>query len=174
MFVNSTGGFSAEEVRSNPMTRATNTLAWRDLEQECPLVVDLDGTLIRTDMLHESLCRVLRESPLSLCLIPMWLFKGKALLKRQLAACTSIDPGILPYNHDFLDWLRQERTNGRTLVLCTGSDRALAMAIADHLGLFDEVLASNGTVNLAGTQKSPRACGTVRSCRIRLCRQFAR
>jgi len=136
------------------MTRATNTLAWPDIEQECPLVVDLDGTLIRTDMLHESLCRVFRESPRSLWLIPMWLYRGKALLKRQLADCTSIDPRILPYNHDFLDWLRQERTNGRTLVLCTGSDRALAMAIADHLGLFDEVLASNGTVNLAGTQKA--------------------
>src|SRR5215217_7826140 len=137
-----------------PMTRATNTLAWQDIEQDYPLVVDLDGTLIRTDMLHESLCKVFRQSPLSLCFIPAWLFKGKAQVKQQLAACTSFDPSILPYNHDVLDWLRQERTNGRTLVLCTASDRALAMAIADHLGLFHEVLASDGDVNLAGTQKA--------------------
>ncbi len=110
-----------------------------------PLVVDLDGTLIRTDLLYESVCKLFRESPASLCLIPYWLCRGKARLKQQLAARTPVDPGALPFNRDFVGWLKQERAQGRTLILCTASDHAAATAVAQHLGVFDEVMASNGT-----------------------------
>lgn len=119
-----------------------------------PLVVDLDGTLIRTDLLYESVCKLFRESPASLCLIPYWLCRGKARLKQQLAARTPVDPGALPFNRDFVGWLKQERAQGRTLILCTASDHAAATAVAQHLGVFDEVMASNGTVNLSGTRKA--------------------
>jgi len=120
----------------------------------CPLVVDLDGTLIRTDMLQEAVCRLFREKPISLCLIPYWLFRGKALLKRQLAVRTSVDPRALPFNRDFLDWLQLQREHGRSLILCTAADQSIAKAIAQHLGVFDDVMASNGTMNLAGTHKA--------------------
>jgi len=120
----------------------------------CPLVVDLDGTLIRTDTLHEAVCRLFREQPASVCLIPYWLWQGKALLKRQLAMRTTVDPRLLPFNRDFLAWLQQQRTDGRRLILCTAADRAVATAIAEHLGVFDDVMASNGAVNLAGTRKA--------------------
>ncbi len=119
-----------------------------------PLVVDLDGTLIRTDLLYESVCKLFRESPASLCLIPYWLCRGKARLKQQLAARTPVDPGILPFNRDFVGWLKQERAQGRTLILCTASDQAAATAVAQHLGVFDEVMASNGTINLSGARKA--------------------
>ena len=119
-----------------------------------PLVVDLDGTLIRTDMLHESALRVLRDHPFYLLFIPYWLSQGKAVLKRNLSNRTGFDPSSLPYNHDLLDWLKQQRTQGRKLILCTASDYAIALAISEYLGIFDEIMASDGTTNLAGKHKA--------------------
>jgi 4-hydroxybenzoate polyprenyltransferase/phosphoserine phosphatase len=119
-----------------------------------PLVVDLDGTLIRTDMLHESALRVLRNNPLDTLRIPYWLSQGKAVLKQNLADRTDFDPSSLPYNHDLLDWLKQQRAQGRKLILCTASDLSIATAISEYLGVFDEVMASDGTTNLAGKHKA--------------------
>ena len=119
-----------------------------------PLVVDLDGTLIRTDMLHESALRVLRDHPFYLLFIPYWLSQGKAVLKRNLSNRTGFDPSSVPYNSDLLDWLKQQQTQGRKLILCTASDHAIALAISEYLGIFDEIMASDGTTNLAGTHKA--------------------
>jgi 4-hydroxybenzoate polyprenyltransferase/phosphoserine phosphatase len=119
-----------------------------------PLVVDLDGTLIHTDMLHESALRALRDKPFHTLRIPYWLSQGKAVLKQSLGACTDFDLTCLPYNRDLLDWLTQQRAQGRKLILCTASDVCIATAIAEHLGIFDEVLASDGTINLAGKFKA--------------------
>jgi phosphoserine phosphatase len=120
-----------------------------------PICVDLDGTLIHTDMLHESALGLLKVQPLYLFKLPwVLIFKGKAALKQWLADKTQFDACVLPYNQDFLIWLREQHTSGRKLVLCTASDRFIADAIAQHLGLFDEVMASNGTVNLEGRHKA--------------------
>ena len=134
--------------------RVVGALALQEPSPVCPLVVDLDGTLIRTDMLHEALCGLLREKPASLCLIPYWLCRGKALLKRQLAERTRVDPRALPFNRDFLAWLRQQHAQGRTLILCTATDHKIATIIAEHLGMFDDVMASNGVTNLSGSHKA--------------------
>ena len=83
-----------------------------------PLVVDLDGTLIRTDMLHESALRVLRESPGNALRIPLWLSRGKAVLKERLAGLVDIDPASLPYNAELLEWLKVQKSEGRKLILC--------------------------------------------------------
>lgn len=119
-----------------------------------PLVVDLDGTLIRTDMLHEYALRVLRDNPLDTLRLPYWLSRGKAVLKRQLADSIDFDPSFLPYNHELLDWLKQQRDQGRKLILCTASDLSVATAISEHLGIFDEVMGSDGITNLAGKHKA--------------------
>jgi len=119
-----------------------------------PLVIDLDGTLIHTDTLHESALRLLRDRPWRFFRIPFWLLQGKASLKRQLAHQTAFDPKFLPYNRELLGWLTQQRVAGRTLILCTASDRSVATSIADHLGIFDEVMASDGALNLAGRHKA--------------------
>lgn len=123
-----------------------------------PLVVDLDGTLICTDMLHETALRVLRDSPGDVLRIPGWLAQGKAALKGRLASLVSIDPASLPYNPDLLDWLKAQKAQGRQLVLCTASDRSVADAIARHLDIFDEVMASDGATNLAGPHKAAALC----------------
>jgi 4-hydroxybenzoate polyprenyltransferase/phosphoserine phosphatase len=119
-----------------------------------PLVVDLDGTLIHTDMLHESAIRVLRDKPWDTLRIPFWLSKGKAVLKQHLALRTEFDPKCLPYNDELLNWLKQQKADGRKLILCTASDRAIADSIAKHLEIFDEVLASDGLINLEGERKA--------------------
>lgn len=119
-----------------------------------PLVVDLDGTLIHTDMLHESALKVLRDQPLDVLRFPFWLSQGKAALKRELASRTSFDPETLPYNQELLEWLTQQRAAGRSLILCTASDQRIAARIAEHLRIFDEVIASDGVANIAGARKA--------------------
>lgn len=119
-----------------------------------PLVVDLDGTLIHTDMLHETALKVVRESPLSALRIPLWLSQGKAVVKQHLANRTDFDPAILPYNEALIDWLRAQKAAGRSLILCTASDQRIAQSIADHLQLFDDVMASDGETNLSGSHKA--------------------
>lgn len=119
-----------------------------------PLAVDLDGTLIRSDTLHEAALRAFRERPLALLLMPFWLMRGKAFLKQKLAALSRLDPATLPYNPHLLDWLKTQRAHGRKLVLCTAADVSIANAISEHLGIFDEVLASDGHTNLAGASKA--------------------
>ena len=121
-----------------------------------PLCVDLDGTLIRTDLAWESLVRLLRRNPLYLAALPWWWLRGRAWLKRQIAARVSIDVAALPYHQALLEFLRAERRRGRPLCLVTASDGRLAEAVAAHLGLFTEVLASDGRTNLRGTVKAAR------------------
>ena len=120
---------------------------------QTPLVVDLDGTLILTDTLHESVVRALRARPLSMLQIPLWLARGKAALKQRLAALTDFDAASLPYNQPLLDWLRAEHARGRQLILCTAADTSMAHAVAEHIGIFDEIMASDGHHNLSAENK---------------------
>ncbi|MBZ0168059.1 Decaprenyl-phosphate phosphoribosyltransferase [Candidatus Methylomirabilis lanthanidiphila] len=117
------------------------------------LCVDMDGTLLATDVLWESLLVLLKRRPLSLLCLPAWLLRGKAYLKHQIAQRVMLDPASLPYRDDVLDLLRKEKEAGREIVLATASDRKLAEAVGGYLGLFSAVLASDGKVNLAGLQK---------------------
>ncbi|HSY18062.1 MAG TPA: apolipoprotein N-acyltransferase [Candidatus Acidoferrales bacterium] len=122
-------------------------------DQNIPLAVDLDGTLIRTDMMWESLAQLLRRNVFAIFQILFWWTRGRAYLKQKLAARVKIDPATLPYNEKFLAWLHEEKKSGRKLILATASDLKMTQPIADHVGLFDEVLASNGAVNLRSENK---------------------
>nr|WP_180166834.1 UbiA family prenyltransferase [Stenotrophomonas sp. SbOxS2]NYT99523.1 UbiA family prenyltransferase [Stenotrophomonas sp. SbOxS2] len=116
------------------------------------MCVDLDGTLLRTDVLYESLLALLAKNPLYIFLIPLWLLKGKAVVKRELARRVALPPETLPYDERVLEILRTSTQRPR--VLCTASDELLVAPIAKHLGLFEEVMCSNGTQNLAGHRKA--------------------
>ena len=124
-----------------------------DAPPNVPLVVDLDGTLIRTDMMWESLSRRLRRNPLAIFQILFWWTRGRARLKQELAKRVQIDPAALPYHEKFLAWLRAEKASGRRLILATASDLKMAQPVAAHVGLFDEVLASDGQTNLRSENK---------------------
>ena len=115
-----------------------------------PLCVDLDGTLVRSNVLVETLVGTLKHRPLLVFALPVWLARGRATLKRELAARADIDVARLPYDEALLADLRRERLAGRPIYLATAADEAIARRIADHLGLFDGVVASNGRDNLKG------------------------
>jgi len=118
-----------------------------------PLVVDLDGTLIRSDLMWESLAELLRRNPLALVQILFWWSRGRARLKQQLGLRVQVDAARLPYHQPFLDWLRKEKAAGRPIILASASDRRMVQPVVEYLGLFDEVLASDGTTNLRREQK---------------------
>lgn len=121
--------------------------------EKVPLCVDLDGTLIKTDVLWESLMLLIKRNPLYLLALPFWLMRGRAFLKQQIATRTELNPAALPYHPAFLDFLREERRRGRKLVLTTAADSQVAERVAQHVGLFSEVIASNGETNLRGGNK---------------------
>jgi len=125
-------------------------------ESDVPLVVDLDGTLLRTDTLIESLFALARVEPAALLRIPIWLAHGRAGFKRALAQRARVDVHTLPFDAALLSHLRTQRAQGRRLILATGADALLAHAVADESGLFDQVLASDGNVNLTGSRKRDR------------------
>ena len=131
-----------------PAVRPTPTAA-----AEPVLCVDLDGTLLATDLLFETVVALARKNPFLLLLIPFWLMQGKAVLKTRLAERATIDPASLPYREQVLLFLIEEKSRGRHIVLATASDHRLAGAVADHVGVFDEVLASRDGRNLKGAQK---------------------
>ncbi|MDX8521893.1 UbiA family prenyltransferase [Mesorhizobium dulcispinae] len=118
-----------------------------------PLAVDLDGTLIATDLLWEGLFILLKKNPLYLFLVPLWLASGSARLKLEIAKRVDIDPASLPYRSELLERLRTEHGEGRKIVLATGTPRKFAEAIAAHLGIFDRVLATDGSHNLTSARK---------------------
>jgi 4-hydroxybenzoate polyprenyltransferase len=120
------------------------------------LAVDLDGTLLKTDVLLESLIDLLRRRPWYIFLVPFWWLKGTAHLKHQIARRTALDVTALPYREDFIAYLKTRRAQGCFLVLATAADFEIARRVADHLGLFDEVLASDGVTNLNREAKRER------------------
>ncbi len=91
-----------------------------------PLCVDLDGTLIATDLLWESLFAMIRKRPMDLVRLPFWLLGGRANLKRRIAERVVLDPGTLPYRAEVIGFLEEEKARGRRLVLATAADRRLA------------------------------------------------
>lgn len=117
------------------------------------LCVDLDGTLIRGNLLWECILALLKSKPGSLFLLPFWLVWGPAFLKHQLASRVVLDPSRLPYRQDVLDLVRQQRLAGRRIALVTAADVGLAQSISNYLGFFDEVHASDGRRNLKGATK---------------------
>jgi apolipoprotein N-acyltransferase len=123
------------------------------LSSQIPLVVDLDGTLIRTDLMWESLTRLLRRNPFWIFPGLFWWARGRAFLKQQLARRVKIDPATLPYHEPFLAFLREQKSTGRKLILATASDLQMALPVANHVGLFDEILGSDGKKNLRSENK---------------------
>jgi 4-hydroxybenzoate polyprenyltransferase/phosphoserine phosphatase len=120
-----------------------------------PLYVDLDGTLIATDSLWESLLIVLKRRPWDIVRIPVWLMRGKAGFKAALAEGAELDVEGLPYRDAVLVFIREQKARGSSIVLATAAHESIAKRVADHLGCFDDVLATQKT-NLAGSAKAER------------------
>jgi 4-hydroxybenzoate polyprenyltransferase/phosphoserine phosphatase len=117
------------------------------------LCVDLDGTLVKSDTLIDSTLVLARQHPAALLNLPQWLTQGKAALKKHITNAVQLDVAHLPYNRELLQYLEQQHAADRPIYLATAANAALAQRVADHLGLFAGVLASDAYVNLAGNNK---------------------
>lgn len=117
------------------------------------LCVDLDGTLVQTDTIIESLVVLLRTKPQSVLHILRCMFLGKARFKQELAREAVLQPDSLPYALPVLDYIRSEASRGRRVLLVTGADSSIAHLVAQHLGLFSQVICSNGHENVTGKTK---------------------
>ena len=122
-------------------------------DKEIPLCVDLDGTLIRSDVLMESFLLLIKLRPWMIFVIPFWLLRGRAALKYEIAHRVDLDAKTLPYQENLIGFLKDERTKGRTLILATAAHRKIAEGIAEHLGIFTVVLATADGINLVGRVK---------------------
>lgn len=118
-----------------------------------PLIVDLDGTLISTDSLIESIVLLIKKNPFYLFIIFFWLSKGKAQFKTEIAKRVSLDIETLPYNTDLIDWLKTEKEKGRQIYLVTAAHKVIAEKVATYLRFFDGYFATEGNRNLKGTTK---------------------
>lgn len=119
-----------------------------------PLCVDLDGTLVKSNLLIETLVGALKHQPYLVFALPFWLARGRAAFKHELAQRCDVDVALLPYDEKVLADLRRARLDGRPLFLATAADEMLARRIATHLALFDGVVASDGHANLKGEAKA--------------------
>ena len=146
-------GRSSEEIGENDgPVRAGGVAAVA--APDAPLCVDLDGTLIKSDTLYDSLCLLMRRHPLQLLRLPGQLLRGgKAAVKAALNATTPLDAAQLPYNRAVLKFIEDQHRQGRAIYLATGADGALAERVAAHLGIFAGVIASDGSTNMIGSHK---------------------
>ena len=132
---------------------AKNLPIHTDLQARRQIVVDLDGTLVHTDMLIENIFAFIRLHPFRLFYLFIWLMKGKAFLKQSLARFVTPEVEHLPYNQELLAWLKIQRIHGARLTLATASHLKIAQKVANHLNIFDDVIGTE-SVNLASKNKS--------------------
>ncbi|WP_229238356.1 UbiA family prenyltransferase [Dyella amyloliquefaciens] len=115
--------------------------------------MDLDGTLIHSDLLVETALALLASRPWLIFSMLVWLLRGRAYLKQQIARRVTFDAESLPYNRELIAWLRQQRAS-REVLLCTASDTVLAEKVVEHTQCFDGLFASDGVTNLSGRHKA--------------------
>jgi 4-hydroxybenzoate polyprenyltransferase/phosphoserine phosphatase len=150
------GGTTLPAQRPRATGLAQSTVEALPAVEEPALVVDLDGTLVRTDLLIEALLMLVAHAPLTSLLVPLWLLRGRAAAKREIASRAKLEISSLPYREELCAYLRKEASRGRRLVLATANDELVATEVAQHLGFFERVIASDGVTNLKGTKKRDR------------------
>ncbi|MBR1734204.1 MAG: haloacid dehalogenase-like hydrolase [Alphaproteobacteria bacterium] len=123
-----------------------------------PICVDLDGTLIKNDVTVSSLKVFLKQNIFRIFKVLLWLIRGRAYLKRRLAQEVEFDTSWLIYNEKFLDFLISKQQAGIPIFLATASDEIYAKKVAEQLGIFDGIFASNGEINLRAKTKADTLC----------------
>ncbi|HEY5370535.1 MAG TPA: UbiA family prenyltransferase [Hanamia sp.] len=121
-------------------------------DNSIPLIVDLDGTFINTDLLYEGIVSLVKKKCLYIFLLLPWLMKGKAHLKNKVSGIAQINLELLPYNVELLEFLQKESDKGRKIILATASPMHYALEISKIHPIFNEVYGTNET-NLKGKNK---------------------
>jgi phosphoserine phosphatase len=123
------------------------------MPERVPLLVDLDGTLIDGDTLHLSLRSLLQTRPWIAPALPLVVLGGRARFKAFVSDYVTLNPVTLPYRTNVVEFVKKERALRERVVLATAAHRTIAQAVAAHLGLFDDVIATGGSHNAKGDGK---------------------
>ena len=118
------------------------------------LVVDLDGTLLKSDMLYESFWSVFGNNWLQAVMSLSKLKHGKAMFKEYLCSKADIDIKLLPFDEDIIRYIRTYQQQGGRTALVTASNQIFATKISEHLQIFSEAHGSSRKNNLKGTAKA--------------------
>lgn len=124
------------------------------LNPEHPIVVDLDGTLLKTDLLYEQIFKIITQNPRAIPKAFCAIFRGKTYFKATLANLTELDPSLLPVNRRLIQWLDEQRHLNKNVFLATGSHKQIAQKVADHVGGFTDVFTTQDHLNLTGKAKA--------------------
>lgn len=119
-----------------------------------PLVLDLDGTVVRSNLLVETALVFLKKTPLKVFMLLIWLLRGRAVLKQKLAAAALLEVDTLPLNRQLLKHAESEAALGREIFIATAADLVVAKKVAARIPFITDVIASDGRVNLKGVVKA--------------------
>lgn len=131
------------------------------MSDDIPLCVDMDGTLIRTDSMIESIVLLLKQNLIFIFLLPAWLLQGKAKFKGNIAMRVVPEPEILPYNEELIQYIAEEKEKGRKIYLVTAANYQIAERVSRYLDLFDGVIASDDKSNIKGVKKRERIVSEI-------------
>jgi 4-hydroxybenzoate polyprenyltransferase len=130
-------------------------VAAHESSADVPIILDLDGTLVRGNLLTETALALVRKNPVGLFLLLVWLFRfGRAGLKQKLAQAATVDVAFLPLNEELLAWASGESARGRKIYIASAADRDIAQKVALRVPFIEGVLASDGLINLKGPAKA--------------------
>ena len=136
------------DVKDLGKRNTTNTMNYKNI-----IVVDLDGTLIRTDILWESLLLLAKQKPYKFLIAPLWLLGGRSYLKKRIIDYVVPDVSMLPYNGELLSFLKKSKEEGNRLILASATDERIVNQVAEHLGFFDSAFGATANNNLKGKHK---------------------
>lgn len=137
-----------QDVKNLGKRNTTNTLLYKNI-----IVVDLDGTLIRTNTLWESLLLLAKQEPFKFLIAPFWLLGGMSYLKKRIFDYVEPDASVLPYNTEILSFLQKSKEEGKTLILASATDERLVKKVAEHLELFDSAFGTTSNNDMKGKHK---------------------
>ena len=80
------------------------------------LSVDLDGTLIKSDMIYETFWSSFSNDLIIPLKALLALFKGKAYLTKLLFDSSSLNIKTLPYNNTVIEYISKHRARGGKLL----------------------------------------------------------
>lgn len=124
------------------------------MNDSVPLVVDIDGTFLKTDMLFEGFWQALGKAPLATIKAAATLFPDRPKLKARIAELADVRIDLLPVNPEVLRLVEQAKSEGREVIFASAADRTPVRELARLYGLPGENLASDGRTNMKGSTKA--------------------
>jgi 4-hydroxybenzoate polyprenyltransferase len=122
-----------------------------------PLVIDLDGALLKSDLQDECALQLARRDPGAVFQILYRLARGRVAFRQFIAARGVPELEGTPARGDFIAWAESEHAAGRPIVLAA-ADPGVARNAAARFRFIDEVIATDGEGVAAGRTRADVLC----------------